>query len=630
MGNSATYVQGAGTTSGGAPVIAEASNVDYTGGGASVVHERGYYGHLSGNIAHGQTFVAEGCVGAAPSIVFVAKAFENAGTIDFTSSKYNGSDCGGNDRTQFKIESGALTNTGTINVEPGIGGERDIEGSVTNQGTVNVAATTNDNTGGTTFTNEGTVNLTNSSRFNFGGSTTFTSGAGGLIDAVGSASVTLGGSSTFDQGAGSAIGNAPIIAEASTINYTGTGASVIHARSYYSHIAGDLAHDQTLVLEGCVGGGSPAVAIVSKTVENAGTIDLTSSKYAGNDCGGGDRADLKVEPGAKLTNTGNLNVEPGTGGERIVEGALENERFLTLSDAVKLTNSGTFTQGSDGTLIVPVASSSSYGQMAVSGVASLGGTLEIAPAGGFKGELGQKLTVITDSSHENAFIHEANAVITSNLWYKPVYSPTTAFGLEVAEGTPPEKPPVNEAKPTVSGTAKQGDTLVAQPGAWKGEAFAYSYQWQRCTEAGTECKPVPGAYFRDYLLTGADAGHRLTVAVTAYNAAGGSAGAESAPTAIVSALPLHAAAGETVEGTEGSPVTLDGSGSTPSAEITTYRWKFGDGSEEAGAADGIVHHTYATAGSYTAQLTVSGKGEESSATVKVVVHAKPKPAEAPW
>ena len=128
-------------------------------------------------------------------------------------------------------------------------------------------------------------------------------------------------------------------------------------------------------------------------------------------------------------------------------------------------------------------------------------------------------------------------------------------------------------------------------------------------------------------MTGADAGHRLTVAVTAYNAAGGSAGAESAPTGVVSALPLHAAAGETVEGIEGSPVTLDGSGSTPSAEITRYKWKFGDGSEEAGATDGIVHHAYATAGTYEAQLTVSGKGEESTSSVKVTIHPKPKPAE---
>ena len=299
LGNSATYVQGAGTTSGGAPVIAEASNVDYTGGGASVVHERGYYGHLSGNIAHGQTFVAEGCVGAAPSIVFVAKAFENAGTIDFTSSKYNGSDCGGNDRTQFKIESGALTNTGTINVEPGIGGERDIEGSVTNQGTVNVAATTNDNTGGTTFTNEGTVNLEGAARFNFQSSTTFANLSGSL-NAGETAALFLGNSATYVQGAGTTSGGAPVIAEASNVDYTGGGASVVHERGYYGHLSGNIAHGQTFVAEGCVGA-APSIVFVAKAFENAGTIDFTSSKYNGSDCGGNDRTHSRSNRGRSRT-----------------------------------------------------------------------------------------------------------------------------------------------------------------------------------------------------------------------------------------------------------------------------------------------------------------------------------------
>ena len=73
-------------------------------------------------------------------------------------------------------------------------------------------------------------------------------------------------------------------------------------------------------------------------------------------------------------------------------------------------------------------------------------------------------------------------------------------------------------------------------------------------------------------------------------------------------------------------MTLDGSGSTPATEITKYRWQFGDGAEAEGAGDAILHHVYATAGKYTAKLTVFRGGEESSASVTITVTAKPKPA----
>ena len=634
VGGSATFNQGAGSTNGTEPVIAENSHINYTGSGASLIHEVNYYGYISGNIAKGQTLVVEGCVGGSDPGIVVAKAsFENAGTIEFTSAKHGTSDCGASDESRLKVESGVTvtnTSTGKILVEPGIGGARKFEGSITNKGVVDINATTVDNTGSATFVNEGEVKLAAATQFSFESSTTFTNGAGGLIDTVGDSSVSIGGSSTFNQGAGNAVGNAPISAEDSHINYTGNGTSVIHESNYYGYISGNIAKGQTLIVEGCVGGADPGIVVASKSFENAGTIELTSAKHGTSDCGASDESRMKLESGVTLTNTGSILVEAGVGGARSIEGtgALDNERFLSLNTSTPLKITGPFTQGSNGTLIVPIASTSSYGALSTSGVASLGGALDIEPIGGFKGELGRKFTVITAASHENAFIHEENAVISPNLWYKPIYGSSTTFSLEVAEGTPPEKPPVDETKPTISGTPKQGDTLVAQPGTWKGEAVAFSYQWLRCTAAGTECGPISGAYYREYLLTGADAGHRVTVQVTAYNASGAGASAEpSSPSAVVSALPLHASAGESIEGIEGTAVTLDGSASTPASEVTNYKWVFADGSEEAGADDSIVHHTYAAAGTYKAQLTVSGKGEESSATVNVIIHAKPKLAE---
>src|SRR5207247_1172773 len=52
----------------------------------------------------------------------------------------------------------------------------------------------------------------------------------------------------------------------------------------------------------------------------------------------------------------------------------------------------------------------------------------------------------------------------------------------------------------------------------------------------------------------------------------------------------------------GSAVTFRGSGSDQDGTVTSYTWDFGDGASAAGAT---ASHAYATAGTYTAKLTVT-------------------------
>lgn len=87
--------------------------------------------------------------------------------------------------------------------------------------------------------------------------------------------------------------------------------------------------------------------------------------------------------------------------------------------------------------------------------------------------------------------------------------------------------PVNEALPTISGTAEEGKELSATTGTWK-FATAYAYQWQKCNASGGECVNIAGETKALIVLTGY-AGKKLRVVVTASNS-GAQASATSATT----------------------------------------------------------------------------------------------------
>ena len=97
-------------------------------------------------------------------------------------------------------------------------------------------------------------------------------------------------------------------------------------------------------------------------------------------------------------------------------------------------------------------------------------------------------------------------------------------------------PPTNTTPPTISGTAKQGQTLTASNGSWTNSPTSFSYQWQRCDSAGANCAPISSATASTYALTSNEVGFTVRVAVTASNAGGSSSPASSSQTAVV--LPL--------------------------------------------------------------------------------------------
>jgi hypothetical protein len=97
--------------------------------------------------------------------------------------------------------------------------------------------------------------------------------------------------------------------------------------------------------------------------------------------------------------------------------------------------------------------------------------------------------------------------------------------------------PRNTVRPTITGTARQGETLTADPGMWSGtQPITFTYQWRRCDTGGASCSNIVGATSKTYTLTSADVGNRVRVRLRAANSAGSST-ALSLATAVVTTQP---------------------------------------------------------------------------------------------
>ena len=161
-------------------------------------------------------------------------------------------------------------------------------------------------------------------------------------------------------------------------------------------------------------------------------------------------------------------------------------------------------------------------------------------------------------------------------------------------------PPVNTGPPTISGTARDGETPTADPGTWSGTApIDYAYEWRRCDAGGDDCADIAGATAPSLELTDTDVGATLRVRVTASNAAGQASAASGASGLVAAIAPANTGA-PSVEGdaTDGETLTADPgswSGSEPIA--FAYQWRRCDASgADCQDIDGATGQTHTARG----------------------------------
>jgi hypothetical protein len=160
-------------------------------------------------------------------------------------------------------------------------------------------------------------------------------------------------------------------------------------------------------------------------------------------------------------------------------------------------------------------------------------------------------------------------------------SSSPATSAQTAVVVPP--PPANTAPPTISGTAREGQTLTESHGTWTNNPTSYGYQWLQCDSFGGGCLPIAGATSQTYVPVAEDVGHTIRVQEIASNAGGSSSPATSSATAaVLPALPPPPSntAPPTISGTaqQGQTLTESHGSWTNNPTSYEYQWLQCDGS----------------------------------------------------
>jgi hypothetical protein len=337
---------------------------------------------LVGNLSPVVTVWVQGNNRVGHATLTTAGATANAGTILLQSVDDTW-------QSNLNVSSGTLTNVagGVIQVNAGSGGGRFLSGNLTNAGTTSVGA-------GTTFTVNGSLSnfsggtLTGGTyyvagTFQFSGAALTTNAATIVLDGPGSGIVDLFGSDALANLAA---------------NATGASFTVQNGRNFTT--AGDFANAGTLT----VGAGSTFTTAGAYT-QTAGITALASGTLAASGL-------VDIQAGV-LSGSGTVNASVRNNGA-VNPGGTGTAGLLSIT--------GDYMQTANGVLNIEIGGAnpgSGFDQLAVTGVASLDGTLNVSLLNGFAPESGATFQILTFASAGGTFA----TVSADPTFLPPVYDP---------------------------------------------------------------------------------------------------------------------------------------------------------------------------------------------------------------
>jgi fibronectin-binding autotransporter adhesin len=307
------FTENAGKTSGTKPVIVNDGVLSYTSTGKSLIT---LYGSdsLTGSLGAAQSLSIESTCGENAAVT-AAASFTNAGAITMS----NDETCGNSDT--LTLTAGTLTNSGTITTEVANGGARTLQGNIKNTGKLAINQNTSYNGEDALLTNEGAIDVSEAIELTVSNGGSLANGAGGKIVATGDGDVVMASGTSFSEGAGTTSGTKPVTVDDGTLNYTGTGKSLITLYGSDS-LTGSLGAAQSLSIESTCGENAAVTAAASFT--NAGAITMSNDETCGN-------SDTLTLTAGTLTNSGTITTEVANGGARTLQGNIKNTGKLAIN-----------------------------------------------------------------------------------------------------------------------------------------------------------------------------------------------------------------------------------------------------------------------------------------------------------
>jgi Concanavalin A-like lectin/glucanases superfamily len=196
--------------------------------------------------------------------------------------------------------------------------------------------------------------------------------------------------------------------------------------------------------------------------------------------------------------------------------------------------------------------------------------------------------------------------------------------------------------PSISGSPSAGVPLNAEVGAWGGSEVQFSYQWERCNEAGEECRQIPGASEAEYIPGEGDAASTLRVRIGSGNALGSLTALSPVSTPVQPAGVLLNTATPTISGEPVSGGTLSASpgGWLGGGAISyAYEWQrcdlYGGGCKDIAGAGASTYNPVDADVGHTLRVRVSASeldgaaSEISSTTAPVAATGAPVVEEPP-